>query len=190
MENRKVKELAFDEERKEKFIQRLRTLIGHRSVRAAATEWGLSFSTLNNYLTRGTEPSFSAMQLIATKEQVTLDWLAFGENQIDSNLNQSIILDEAHRGNSDPARSTWGMIFDTLTPDEQKRILDFCLKEGAKSMVGLVAYAADAEQSFMGLSTAEKERLLRLNEQLKKGTPEAGSSVAERDLSSESKKAG
>ncbi|MBJ3693618.1 hypothetical protein JGC73_25500, partial [Salmonella enterica subsp. enterica serovar Typhimurium] len=69
---RKANEFAFDEERKENFIKRLKALVGTRSVRAAAKDWGLSFSTLNNYLSRGTEPSFIAMQAIAAKEHVTL----------------------------------------------------------------------------------------------------------------------
>lgn len=190
MEERKATELAFDEERKEKFIQRLRLLIGARSVRSAATDWGMSFSTLNNYLTRGTEPSFAAMQLIASKEQVTLDWLAFGNDRSDSNMNQSVILDEAHRSSANLAQSTWSMIFETLTPEEQKEILDFCLKEGARSMVGLVASAAATDRNFMSLSAADKERLLRLNEQLKKGPSEGDSGVAEADLQSDTKKVG
>ncbi|WP_072091973.1 helix-turn-helix domain-containing protein [Trabulsiella odontotermitis] len=75
---RKENKFAFDEARKESFTARLKQLIGNRSVRAAAKEWGLSFSTLNNYITRGTEPSFVAMQAIASTEGVSLDWLAFG----------------------------------------------------------------------------------------------------------------
>ncbi|EOV9276491.1 helix-turn-helix domain-containing protein [Salmonella enterica] len=75
---RKENKFAFDEVRKESFIQRLKEVIGGRSIRAAAKDWGLSFSTLNNYITRGTEPSFIAMQAIAHAEGISLDWLAFG----------------------------------------------------------------------------------------------------------------
>ena len=44
----KANEIAFDEGRKESFIKRLKSLVGNRSIRAAAKDWGLSFSTLNN----------------------------------------------------------------------------------------------------------------------------------------------
>jgi len=47
---------------------RLRTLIGSRSTRAAAKAWDLSYSTLNNYLNRGTEPSLSVARQIAERE--------------------------------------------------------------------------------------------------------------------------
>lgn len=83
---RKENKFAFDEVRKESFIQRLKEVIGGRSIRAAAKDWGLSFSTLNNYITRGTEPSFIAMQAIAHAEGISLDWLAFGTR--DSYKNQ------------------------------------------------------------------------------------------------------
>lgn len=189
MSYRKANKFAFDEERKEKFTERLKSLIGSRSVRAAAKEWGLSFSTLNNYLSRGTEPSFVAMQAIAAKEHVTLDWLAFGESPCDSNLNHQLVIDETRQEVSDPAKSTWNMIFDTLSPQEQKKILDFCLKEGARSMVFLVANAADVDKTLMALSLEEKERVIRLYEQIKKGTFEADSSIAEEGPLSCSKKA-
>ncbi len=186
---RKANEFAFDEERKENFIKRLKALVGARSVRAAAKDWGLSFSTLNNYLSRGTEPSFIAMQAIAAKEQVTLDWLAFG-HEPDSNLDRAIAVDEVHRGYADPAKCAWNMIFDSLEPDDQKKILEYCFKEGARSMVGLVASVKDVDMCLMNLPLEDKERLLRLNEQLKKGSSEANQQTAEAGLTSHDKKAG
>ena len=51
----KANEIAFDEGRKESFIKRLKSLVGNRSVRAAAKDWGLSFSTI--YL-EGLNPLF------------------------------------------------------------------------------------------------------------------------------------
>ncbi|MGL9772851.1 MAG: helix-turn-helix domain-containing protein [Sodalis sp. (in: enterobacteria)] len=80
MRKRKTSNFAFDMDGKENFVARLKQLIGNRSARAAANEWGLSFSTLYNYLTRGTELSFTVVQGIAYKEHVSLDWLAFGSS--------------------------------------------------------------------------------------------------------------
>ncbi|EEV6991235.1 helix-turn-helix domain-containing protein [Escherichia coli] len=64
---------------KESFRERLVKLIGGRSVRTAASDWGIPPSTLNNYIHKGTEPSFKIACLISDKEQVSLNWLAYGE---------------------------------------------------------------------------------------------------------------
>ncbi|MCZ6051561.1 helix-turn-helix domain-containing protein [Escherichia coli] len=64
---------------KESFRERLVKLIGSRSVRTAANDWGIPPSTLNNYIHKGTEPSFKIACLISNKEQVSLNWLAYGE---------------------------------------------------------------------------------------------------------------
>lgn len=187
MTDRKANELAFDEDRKESFIKRLRSLIGNRSVRHAARDWGLSFSTLNNYLTRGTEPSFAAMQAIASRENVTLDWLAFGD---DSNLIHQTNTEADRKTFVELSKSTWNLIFESLGPEEQKEVIDYCLKEGARSMVGLIASTTEVDRAFRGLSLDDKERLLRLNTQLKKGSSEADQGVAKADLPQSKKKAG
>jgi hypothetical protein len=75
MDKLKGKSLSLPGDSKESISDRLRELIGNRSVRAAAKDWGLSFSTLNNYLTRGTEPSLSVALQIATVEGVTIEWI-------------------------------------------------------------------------------------------------------------------
>ncbi|EPA1831525.1 bacteriophage CI repressor [Escherichia coli] len=64
---------------KESFRERLVKLIGGRSVRTAASDWGIPPSTLNNYIHKGTEPSFKIACLISYKERVSLNWLAYGE---------------------------------------------------------------------------------------------------------------
>ncbi|STT25601.1 Uncharacterised protein [Klebsiella pneumoniae] len=57
-------------------------------------------------------------------------------------------------------------------------------------MVGLIASIAEADRTLMGLSLDEKERLLRLNEQLKKGSSESDQGIAKTDLTETTKKAG
>ncbi|HCK3135042.1 TPA: helix-turn-helix domain-containing protein, partial [Salmonella enterica subsp. enterica serovar Ruiru] len=73
-------DFSFVGEGKENFKARLQQLIGTRSVRAAAGDWGVPVSTLNNYLHKGTEPSFKVVCLISNKEQVSLNWLAYGRD--------------------------------------------------------------------------------------------------------------
>lgn len=74
-------DFSFVGEGKENFKARLQQLIGTRSVRAAAGDWGVPVSTLNNYLHKGTEPSFKVVCLISNKEHVSLNWLAYGRDE-------------------------------------------------------------------------------------------------------------
>lgn len=189
MSDSKVSGFVFEEDRKASLVERLKKLAErHKSLRAAAREWGLSFSTLNNYLNRGTEPSFFVMQNISIKESVSMDWLAYGSNDP---FEFNKVIERLHdRTQNSPGIDTWCMIYDNLTNEDRKTLIGFCLKEGGRGMVRAVMQFEGLDNELLSLSPAEKERLIRLHEQLKKGSPEAGSSVAEADLSSDSKKAG
>ena len=189
MTNSKVSDFTFEDSRKEKFVERLRALIDrHKSARAAAREWGLSFSTVNNYLNRGTEPSFFAIQSIAAKEGISLDWLAYGS--IESLGTHSSIVNEPHKTESNPAKDTWSMIFDSVSPDDQKLLLNFFLKEGVRGVVNALSPSEDISSELANLPKDEKERLLRLYKQVKKGSPEDGAEAEPKSLTTEQKKAG
>lgn len=79
MKNKKASDASFSDEEKEGFISRLLQLVGQRNIRTAAKDWGLPYSTLNNYINKGTSPSLKYMQIVANKENVSLDWLANGD---------------------------------------------------------------------------------------------------------------
>ncbi|QLR62466.1 hypothetical protein HV341_10490 [Citrobacter sp. RHBSTW-00976] len=188
MNDVKGKDFAFEDDRKEKLVGRIRQLAErHKSLRAAARDWGLSFSTLNNYINRGTEPSFFVMHDISIKENVSMDWLAYGSHD-PFEFNKVII--DLQRTQSIPGRDTWCMIFDNLESEERKMLINFCLKEGAPSLARLVSHTSPLDKEFLALSTSDKERLVRLYEQMKKGSPEADSGVGQEDLTSTDKKAG
>lgn len=57
---------------------RIKTVIGKRSIRQAARDWGLPFATVNNWL-RGAMPALDAIAEISKKEGVSLEWIAYGE---------------------------------------------------------------------------------------------------------------
>ncbi|OBU12197.1 transcriptional regulator [Morganella psychrotolerans] len=85
MNSKKMAKVSFQDDQKESqtglsetFKDRLKLLIGERSIRTAAKDWGLSFSTLNNYLTKSTDPALSTVKSIAIQEGVSLDWLVNG----------------------------------------------------------------------------------------------------------------
>ncbi|WOD90936.1 helix-turn-helix transcriptional regulator [Klebsiella pneumoniae] len=209
MSSEKETNFSFDESVKESISTRIRQLIGTRTVRAAARAWGLSFSTLNNYLTRGTEPSLNVALKIANVEGVSVEWLATGvkgiliadESDV-SHHEQKNGLD-SHGQNSTysigytatPLRDerfmalTWTMFFEALNSEEKSKLIDTFAKLGAKGVLALLNNVNESTIALLELSQEEQMRLLRLNEQLKKGSPEAGEDVAKPGPSSSSKKA-
>ncbi|EBX7467610.1 hypothetical protein DS565_15775 [Salmonella enterica subsp. enterica serovar Bareilly] len=167
---RKENKLSFDEARKENFIARLKQLIGNRSIRAAAKAWGLSFSTLNNYITRGTEPSFIAMQAIASVEGISLDWLAFGKN--DSNKNQPPSKQEMaitnKESNTPPVddkdflRSSWTSAFEFMGKTEAESLLKIIINGGARGLIKLAEHEAGLDEVYALLTPDLKERAIEL----------------------------
>jgi len=166
---RKANEFAFDETRKESFRSRLKKLIGQRSVRGAAKDWGLSFSTLNNYLTRGTEPSFVAMIAVASKEKVSLDWIAFGTTDVKSESIAGNMSNESQV--VDPLAMAWNMIFSSLNRHDVEALISLIHREGARGILSTTESPGNLDQLLLGLPTEEKERLIALHE-AKKGALE------------------
>ncbi|EDU2969803.1 bacteriophage CI repressor [Salmonella enterica subsp. enterica serovar Manhattan] len=176
---RKENALSFQAGEKENLPARLRLLIGSRSARSAAAEWGLSFSTLNNYLNRGTDPSFSVMKIIAIKEDVSLDWLAFGKNELDK-------VHDKHElppySSSDGLEAAWLMVYKTLSKEELEALMGLLLREGTKGILTLLnkknqhknetyKTVTELEHALLQLPAEEKERLMALHE-AKKGASE------------------
>ncbi|MGG5949797.1 helix-turn-helix domain-containing protein [Salmonella enterica] len=70
---------SFVEEGKESIQDRIKHLIGNRSMRQTAIAWGLSYSTLNNYFEKGTTPGLKVVKDICLAEDVSLEWLVLGK---------------------------------------------------------------------------------------------------------------
>lgn len=62
------------------FSERLKELIGNRSGRAFAKDAGISYSTLHNYLTDKSLPTLDNLIALANYTNVSVQWLATGEN--------------------------------------------------------------------------------------------------------------
>ncbi|WP_318357210.1 helix-turn-helix transcriptional regulator [Enterobacter sp.] len=140
---------------------RLRTLIGSRSTRAAAKAWDLSYSTLNNYLNRGTEPSLSVARQIAEREGVSVEWLACGDSK-----ETPIALDEERAQwhvksqpapVSDPLEFAWSMVFSSLDMSEKEALLKLIHKEGIQGILYQSRLRADFVQQLNMLTPAERE---------------------------------
>lgn len=209
MKQEKESSFAIGDDGKESIASRLRKLIGQRTVRSAAADWGLAFSTLNNYLTRGTEPSLNVAIKISHVEGVPVEWLATG-----------ICFDEAHTGKLDstetlklednastyvaftgsPAPSSkqndehlhvaWSMIYEALSPQQRANLISLFMKIGANGVIEKLSDESERDSAWEKLSTEDKERLIRLNDQLKKGTFTAGEDASKPGLTEDDKKAG
>ncbi|CFQ99358.1 Bacteriophage CI repressor helix-turn-helix domain [Yersinia frederiksenii] len=159
-------------EGKESFSSRLQKLIGNRSVRAAAKDWGLPTSTINNYLHKGTEPAFKMVLAIAKAEGVSLEWLASGSNETHEELNKNHQVQQSTPEMVDPLRYAWMMVYESLNADEAGALLRVIHKKGVDGIVEL-ATANSLDIELLQLPTEEKERLMALHE-AKKGASESG----------------
>lgn len=182
MSEDKDSEFSFELDAKESFKQRLRELIGPRSVRSVARSWGLSFSTLNNYLNRGTDPSLSAVKAIAKAEGVSIDWLASGENHNQSNSIEIKSIDELHINSpNDKLSYAWLMVLESIEPSEALGLIKLIHRKGIERVISEQLEAASdsqlssLERELLKLPKEEKERLMALHE-AKKGASE-GSEV-------------
>lgn len=117
---------------KETLVDRIQTLIKGRSIRAVSSAWGLPYSTLNNYLNKGTDPSFKAIQVIAEAEKVSLDWLAFGSDQ--SKLEPPV--DALKYNKTSPAiRNAWDMVYESLSDHEINELLKVIHRKGIEGIL-------------------------------------------------------
>lgn len=173
----KETKVAIHEDGKETLSERLRSLIGKRSARTAAKDWGLSFSTLNNYLNRGTEPSFSVAVRIAEIEGVSIEWLAFGGKMSSQKGGESLSCPTTNSnefivGASDGVKAAWMMVYDSLDKEDTEALLRLIHREGVKGILNAAQTGTLDAQDFMSLSEADRQRVLRLAKQIREGASE------------------
>ncbi|OON39448.1 hypothetical protein BTJ39_14320 [Izhakiella australiensis] len=176
MNTQKESKIAFEGEVKESIADRLRALIGTRTVRAAARDWGLSFSTLNNYLTRGTEPSLNVAIKISNVEHVSVEWIATGENSSSTHTERN-----TKSVDDNSLRNAWISAFEFMSKSESEALLRLMLKEGASGILKLGSNNQQLNESLLALSPELKQRALELinaHEEAKKGASDGGELTA------------
>lgn len=149
---KKDEDFSFVPEGKDNFRQRLQSLIGNRSVRAAAKDWGVPVSTLNNYIHKGTEPSFKIVCLISNKEQVSLNWLAYGDDDVQQQPQQDV---PCVGGGVQTLIAIW----ESLDPEEQLQVSRKLGRKGAEVLTQLLN---DDNLCLMQLSGEKREAALLL----------------------------
>lgn len=125
---------------KETLKDRLEALIGKRSVRAAAKDWGMSVSTLNNYLKRGTEPALNVINHIAKIEHVSLDWLANGckQEETDSDNSSTIYAQTS----TSPLKDKWLMILESIDNADAEALIRAIHRKGIDGLLNKESQSA------------------------------------------------
>ncbi|HCB1819830.1 TPA: helix-turn-helix transcriptional regulator [Kluyvera ascorbata] len=211
MNKAKKDDVSFTHNGKESIRDRIKSLFKGRSLRKVSLDWGLPYSTLNNYFSRSATPSVEILVKICELENVSLTWLATGDDGF-------IAVDEAHKGsiNQESAKLgagfdsdsytfgftatplkddkflslTWAMFFEALDHDEKQKIIDIYAKIGVRGVLNLLSQYNESTSALIELPQEEQLRLLRIHEQMKKGSSEADQQAAETGLASSDKKAG
>lgn len=132
MKGKKSENVSFADATKETLIERIQELIQGRSIRSVSIEWGLPYSTLNNYLNKGTDPSFKAIQTIAEAEQVSLDWLAFGINRSELEPQKE---KETPKMDRRLMKNSWDMVYESLSTDEISELLKAIHRKGIEGIL-------------------------------------------------------
>lgn len=149
-------DFVFTAEGKEKFKARLQSLIGARSVRAAAKEWGVPASTINNYLHKETEPSLKIACLISDKEQVSLEWLAYGQDKKQSEQTTKT----EQKTTAAPAQALIAA-WEILEPTEQEQLTRLLTLKGAEILIKLLE---SGSPELLKLTGIRRDAALRLTE--------------------------
>ncbi|EPG4110223.1 MULTISPECIES: helix-turn-helix domain-containing protein [Klebsiella/Raoultella group] len=211
MENQKENNFSFEHNAKASIQDRLRYLFKGRSMRQASIDWGLPYSTLNNYFAKGATPGLDVVIRISAYEGVSIGWLAtgmsdwgtgkttdaldmlYGDESTNPSYSNKERFDEEPSGHhykqEDALLLTWGAIFDALNANDKAKLINIFVTFGAQGIIRIFNNFNEVDSEWTELTTEEKERLIRLNEQLKKGSLEASEDVAKPGPSSSSKKA-
>lgn len=126
-------------ELKETTADRLRGLIGSRSVRAAAKDWGVPYSTVSNYLTRQIEPSLDAAIRIAQAEQVDLIWLAKGSGE----AKPASTISEPVTG----MEQVWRLIYESVEPSVIGEFVKLINRKGIEGILALDKGASNVDKA-------------------------------------------
>lgn len=157
--HKKDEDFSFVAEGKDNFRQRLQNLIGNRSVRSAAKDWGVPVSTLNNYIHKGTEPSFKVVCLISNKEHVSLNWLAYGVE--DASQPQQPQQPQQDTSCTGGGAQTLIAIWESLEPEEKLHVSKQLGRKGAEVLTQLLD---DDNLCLMKLTGEKREAALLLVE--------------------------
>ncbi|BDI47854.1 helix-turn-helix domain-containing protein [Salmonella enterica subsp. enterica serovar Derby] len=131
MSKQTADDFSFSQNRKESIQDRIKQLVGTRSLRKATSDWGLPYSTINNYFEKGTTPGLNVVATIAKLENVSLEWLVYGESDRDPIIEKKVPTEDVNRPNT----SIVDEILRRATPEDRERLIDMLCCIGIKGVL-------------------------------------------------------
>jgi hypothetical protein len=168
MNNAKESDFAFPDDGKESIQDRFKALFKGRNLRRVAQDWGLPYSTLNNYFSKGATPGLDVVIKVSEIEHVSIEWLVLGSGAVSPQRAFEAQKRVELPAESEPLKSAWMTVFEYLDKEEVKALLRIIHKSGAKGIINSMQHEMELEEMLMQLPTEEKERLMALHE-AKKG---------------------
>lgn len=169
---RKESKLSLPEQGKESIQERLRLLMRGRSLRKVSMDWGLPYSTINNYFTKGTSPSVEVIAAVSKIENVSLDWLITGKSNDAPSIHEST---SSGIEDADELRAAWMTAYKFMNKTEAEALLRIIISGGARGLIKLAEHEASLEEIFMLLPAELKARAIELVDahvEAKKGASE------------------
>ncbi|EEQ2015280.1 bacteriophage CI repressor [Escherichia coli] len=165
MSKQTADDFSFSQNRKESIQDRIKQLVGTRSLRKATSDWGLPYSTINNYFEKGTTPGLNVVATIAKLENVSLEWLVYGESECDPIIEKKVPTEDVNRPNT----SIVDEILRRATPEDRERLIDMLCCIGIKGVLErLQQPTRQATQADSDLDEQENAiRSLNIRESLK-----------------------
>lgn len=123
----------------------------------------LSEATIRKYLKGETYPTLDRLALIAEACSCSMAWFLTGE---DDGQNKTIEINEGFVYNCSAQGAELDRILSYLTVEQREKFMKVLYTKGTAAILRL---DDDLDSQFLSLTEDEKTRLLRLNEQVKKG---------------------
>lgn len=125
-EPRSLDEDSFFMERKKSITIRLKELASKGKTREVAESWGVSTSTLDRYINKGSMPSLDRAIAIANSEGVTLEWLATGcdlesKGEVSKSVNQDF--------------DDWNRMLNIMTKSDSDKLLEVLVSRGVNNLL-------------------------------------------------------
>ncbi|WP_025245398.1 helix-turn-helix domain-containing protein [Candidatus Sodalis pierantonius] len=180
--NTKIRERIFTESGIIRFPERLKEAMekaGSLSNSLLAKKSGMSEAVIRKYLKGESYPTLERLSLLANTCNCTINWLATGkESGYGDRMNKT-------GGVVHSCDSVTGEFLSVLSRVSQEQREELLTVIYARGIASLLSLSDDMNIKILQLPPEEKERLMRLYDQIKKGTSEVGEVASEDSLASE-----
>lgn len=159
-----------------RFGERLKKAMGGMSNSELGRRSGMSETTIRKYLQGKIYPGIDSAAFVADACDVSLIWLISGIEQKDESQARATIVNQ-----NGTSLEELELVLKRLTKTQRETLTEAIFQVGINGVIealGRIELIAE----FSRLPDAEKERLMRLHEEIKKGSHEGTADTASDDL--------